>query len=121
MHTGSESLGDTSTGPHDLVKEKNNAETAAIIGLAFGAANYLGGLPAYWLSDRIGRSIMLALGFPNMAWSMLVFAFLFKISDTSVQIPLVSIFAVVFVLFYAPTAGTSPFVSRLALERVSAR
>lgn len=121
MHKGSKSLSDTSTGPRDPVEEKNNAETAAIIGLAFGAANYLGGLPAYWLSDRIGRSILLALGFPNMAWSMMVFAFLFKISDTSVQIPLVSIFAVIFVLFYAPTAGTSPFVSRLALERVSAR
>jgi hypothetical protein len=26
-----------------------------------------------------------------------------------VQIPLVSIFAIIFVLFYAPTAGTSPF------------
>jgi MFS family permease len=98
-----------STREDDPVKHKNSAETAAIIGLTFGGANYLGGLPAYWLSDRIGRSIMLALGFPNMAWSMLVFAFLFKISDPSVQIPLVSIFAVIFVLFYAPTAGTSPF------------
>jgi MFS family permease len=96
----SRSLGDAS-----LVTNK----TAAIIGLAFGAANYLGGLPAYWLSDRVGRSIMLAIGFPNMAWSMLVFAFMFKIPDSSVQIPLVSIFAVIFVLFYAPTAGTSPF------------
>lgn len=27
---------------------KKSAETSAIIGLAFGAANYLGGLPAYW-------------------------------------------------------------------------
>lgn len=63
-------------------------------------------------SDRIGRSIMLLLGLPNMAWSMLVFAFLFKISDTSVQVPLVSVWAVIFVLFYAPTGGTSPFVSR---------
>lgn len=105
----SKSLGDASVIANDPVKHKKSAETAAIIGLAFGAANYLGGLPAYWLSDRIGRSIMLALGFPNMAWSMLVFAFLFKISDSSIQIPLVSIFAVIFVLFYAPTAGTSPF------------
>lgn len=46
-----------------------------------------------------------------MAWSMLVFAFLFKISESSVQVPMVSIFAVIFVIFYAPTAGTSPFVS----------
>jgi MFS family permease len=98
-----------SSGANPLLVTKKSAETAAIIGLAFGAANYLGGLPAYWLSDRVGRSIMLALGFPNMAWSMLVFAFLFKISDPSVQTPLVSIFAVIFVLFYAPTAGTSPF------------
>ncbi|KAF2822935.1 MFS general substrate transporter [Ophiobolus disseminans] len=105
----SKSLGDASIIAEDPVKHKKSAETAAIIGLAFGAANYLGGLPAYWLSDRVGRSIMLAIGFPNMAWSMLVFAFLFNISDTSVQIPLVSIFAVIFVLFYAPTAGTSPF------------
>ncbi|CAO2654080.1 Nn.00g108130.m01.CDS01 [Neocucurbitaria sp. VM-36] len=86
-----------------------SAKVAAIIGLAFGAANYVFGLPAYWLSDKIGRSIMLALGLPNMAWSMLVFAFLFKIPDSSVRTPLVSIFAVVFVAFYAPTAGTSPF------------
>lgn len=47
-----------------------------------------------------------------MAWSMLVFAFLFKIPDTSVQVPLVSVWAVIFVLFYASTGGTSPFVSR---------
>jgi MFS family permease len=91
------------------LRDRKSAKTAAISGLAFGAANYLGGLPAYWLSDRVGRSIMLALGFPNMAWSMLVFAFLFRISDSSVQKPLVSIFAVIFVLFYSPTAGTSPF------------
>lgn len=89
--------------------EKKSAEVAAIIGLAFGAANYLGGLPAYWLSDKIGRSIMLSIGLPNMAWSMLVFAFLFKIPKSSVQVPLISIFAVIFVLIYAPTAGTSPF------------
>ncbi|KAF1848807.1 MFS general substrate transporter [Cucurbitaria berberidis CBS 394.84] len=88
---------------------KSDARTAAIIGLAFGAANYVFGLPAYWLSDKIGRSIMLALGLPNMAWSMLVFAFLFKIPNESVRVPLVSIFAIVFVVFYAPTAGTSPF------------
>ncbi|KAH8725445.1 major facilitator superfamily domain-containing protein [Phaeosphaeriaceae sp. PMI808] len=95
---------------HDnTVDLRKNAQTAAIIGLAFGAANYLGGLPAYWLSDKIGRSIMLALGLPNMAWSMLIFAFLFKINDSAVQIPMVSIFAVIFVLFYASTAGTSPF------------
>lgn len=105
----SRSLGDASLIANNPDKHKQSAETAAIIGLAFGAANYLGGLPAYWLSDRVGRSIMLALGFPNMAWSMLIFAFLFKITDSSVQIPLVSIFAVIFVLFYAPTAGTSPF------------
>ncbi|KAF2126317.1 MFS general substrate transporter [Dothidotthia symphoricarpi CBS 119687] len=86
-----------------------NAKVAAIIGLAFGAANYLGGLPAYWLSDRIGRSIMLALGLPNLAWTMLVLAFMFKIADRAVRIPMVSVFAVIFVLFYAPTAGTSPF------------
>ncbi|KAH7361111.1 major facilitator superfamily domain-containing protein [Pyrenochaeta sp. MPI-SDFR-AT-0127] len=86
-----------------------SARTAAIIGLAFGAANYVFGLPAYWLSDRIGRSIMLALGLPNMAWSMLVFAFLFKVPNLSARVPLVSIFAIIFTMFYAPTAGTSPF------------
>ncbi|KAI4947472.1 hypothetical protein J4E91_006826 [Alternaria rosae] len=89
--------------------ERNSDRTAATIGLAFGAANYVFGLPAYWSSDRLGRSVMLLLGLPNMAWSILVFAFLFKIPDPSVQIPMVSIFAVIFVAFYAPTAGTSPF------------
>ncbi|KAF2867314.1 major facilitator superfamily domain-containing protein [Massariosphaeria phaeospora] len=87
-----------------------NAKVSAIIGLLFGAANYVGGLPAYWLSDKVGRSIMLALGLPNMAWSMLVFAFIFQIPERSAaRVPLVSIFAVIFTLFYAPTAGTSPF------------
>lgn len=87
-----------------------NPKVSAIIGLSFGAANYLGGLPAYWLSDRYGRSILLALGLPNMAWSMLVFACLFQINENSAaRVPLVSIFAVIFTLFYAPTAGTSPF------------
>jgi MFS family permease len=95
-----------SEGSTDL---KNSAQTAAIIGLAFGAANYVFGLPAYWLSDKVGRSVMLALGLPNMAWAMLVFAFLFKIPSSSVRIPMTSIFAIIFVLFYAPTAGTSPF------------
>jgi MFS family permease len=97
--------------PLERPNSKKSAQTAAIIGLAFGAANYLGGLPAYWLSDKVGRSIMLAIGLPNMAWSMLVFAFLFKIPDSSsVKVPMVAIFAVIFVLIYAPTAGTSPFV-----------
>lgn len=86
-----------------------NAKLAAIIGLAFGAANYVFGLPAYWLSDKIGRSIMLALGLPNMAWSILVFAFLFKINNSNVRTPCIALFAVIFVAFYAPTAGTSPF------------
>jgi len=75
----------------------DSPETTAIIGLFFGAANYLGGLPAYWLSDKIGRSILLAIGLPNMAWSMLVFALLFQIPDGSAaRLPLVSIFAVIF-------------------------
>jgi MFS family permease len=89
--------------------ERYNAKIAAILGLAFGAANYIGGLPAYWLSDKIGRAIMLAIGLPNMAWSMLVLALLFQIDESTVRTPLVAVFAVVFVLFYAPTAGTSPF------------
>ncbi|KAL6705663.1 hypothetical protein ACN47E_006452 [Coniothyrium glycines] len=88
---------------------KHSAQTAAIIGIAFGAANYVFGLPAYWLSDKVGRSIMLMLGLPNMAWSMLVFAFLFKIPQASIRTPMTSIFAIIFVLFYSPTAGTSPF------------
>lgn len=88
---------------------KDSAQTAAIIGLAFGAANYIFGLPAYWLSDRVGRSIMLALGLPNMAWSMLVCALLFQIPHPSVRTPMTSIFAIIFVFFYSPTAGTSPF------------
>jgi membrane protein implicated in regulation of membrane protease activity len=42
---------------------------------------------------------------------MLVFALLFRIPDSSssVRIAMTSIFAVIFVAFYAPTAGTSPF------------
>ncbi len=87
----------------------HSARTAAIIGLAFGASNYFFGLPAYWLSDRVGRSIMLALGLPNLAWSMLVLAFMFKIPESSVRIPMISVFSVIFVAIYAPTAGTSPF------------
>ena len=75
----------------------DNPKTTAIIGIFFGAANYLGGLPAYWLSDKIGRSILLSAGLPNMAWSMLVFALLFQIPDGSpARLPLVSIFAVIF-------------------------
>ncbi|KAF2004169.1 MFS general substrate transporter [Amniculicola lignicola CBS 123094] len=89
---------------------KEDPKLAAIIGLFFGAANYLGGIPAYWLSDRYGRSILLAAGLPNMAWSMFVFAFLFKLPEGSAaRVPLISIFAIVFTLIYAPTAGTSPF------------
>lgn len=93
------------TGPTDPY---HSARIAAIIGLAFGAANYLFGLPAYWLSDKVGRSVMLVIGLPNLAWLMLVFAFCFKVKD-SAQIPLVSVFAVLFTMVYAPTAGTSPF------------
>ncbi|KAI4688445.1 hypothetical protein J4E81_008042 [Alternaria sp. BMP 2799] len=92
-----------------ITQTLTGVNTIAFLGLAFGAANYMFGLPAYWSSDRLGRSVMLLLGLPNMAWSILVFAFLFKIRDPSVQIPMVSIFAIIFVAFYAPTAGTSPF------------
>lgn len=85
-------------------------KVSAIIGLIFGAANYIGGLPSYWLSDKFGRSIMLLFGLPNTAWSMLVFALLFQIREGSAaRVPLVSIMAVIFTLFYAPTAGTGPF------------
>lgn len=91
-----------------MIDSQESAQTAAVIGVAFGAANYVCGLPAYWLSDRVGRSIMLALGLPNMAWSMLVFAFLCKIKG-SARTPLVSVFAIIFTAFYSPTAGTSPF------------
>jgi hypothetical protein len=87
----------------------SSAKTNAIIGLLFGAANYLGGLPAYWLSDKYGRSILLAFGLPNMAWSMLVFALLFQLPEGVKRTSLVSLFAVIFTLIYAPTAGTSPF------------
>ncbi|KAF2183473.1 MFS general substrate transporter [Zopfia rhizophila CBS 207.26] len=91
-------------------KPATDATVIAIIGLVWGAFNYIGGLPAYWLSDKYGRSILLAAGLPNMAWSMLVFALIFKISkDDPSRTPLLSIFAVIFTLFYAPTAGTSPF------------
>jgi len=87
-----------------------SAEVIASVGLAFGAANYIFGLPAYWLSEKYGRSIMLLLGLPNMAWLMLVFAFCFKIPDGSpARTPLISIFAVIFVMVYSPTGGTSPF------------
>ncbi|KAF2107090.1 major facilitator superfamily domain-containing protein [Lophiotrema nucula] len=84
---------------------------AAAIGVCFGAANYLGGLPAYWLSDKFGRSIMLAAGLPNMAWSMLVFALLFKIpEDSSARIPLVSIFAVIFSDILCTNSRNGPFL-----------
>ncbi|KAF2265095.1 MFS general substrate transporter [Lojkania enalia] len=87
-----------------------SSKTAAVIGIFFGGANYLGGLPAYWLSDKYGRSVLLAAGLPNMAWSMLTFALMFQIPESSgARVPLVSIFAIIFTLFYAPTAGTSPF------------
>ncbi|KAF2732388.1 MFS general substrate transporter [Polyplosphaeria fusca] len=86
-----------------------NSQIDATIGIVFGAANYIAGIPAYWFSDKYGRSIMLAIGLPNMAWSMLVFAFLFKINDDAAKIVMISIFAVIFVVFYAPTGGTSPF------------
>lgn len=40
---------------------------------------------------------------------MLVFAFIFKIPGGTTQTVLSSIFAVIFVLVYGPTVGTSPF------------
>ena len=53
---------------------------------------------------------MLLLGLPNMAWLTLVFAFCFKIPDGNpARTPLISVFAVIFVMVYAPTGGTSPF------------
>ena len=68
------------------------------------------GLLAYWLSDRWGRSILLAAGLPNMAWSIFVLAFLFKMSDdNTARTPLISTFTIIFQIFYAATAGTSPF------------
>ncbi|OCK95717.1 uncharacterized protein K441DRAFT_555485, partial [Cenococcum geophilum 1.58] len=86
-----------------------SAEVIASAGLAFGAANYIFGLPAYWPSEKYGRSIMLPPGPPNPAWLMPVFAFCFKIPDGSpARTPLISIFAMIFVMVYSPTGGTSP-------------
>lgn len=68
------------------------------------------GLLVYWLSDICGRSILLAIGLPNMAWSILLLTFLFKLPEGSrARTALISTFTVVFQVFYAATAGTSPF------------
>lgn len=45
-----------------------------------------------------------------MAWSMFVLAFLFKIPEDSIsRTPLITTFTIIFQIFYAATAGTSPF------------
>ncbi|KAK7755382.1 hypothetical protein SLS62_002609 [Diatrype stigma] len=87
-----------------------NAKVVAMIGLVFGGTGCLVGLLAYWLSDICGRSILLAAGLPNMAWSLFVLAFLFRLPDSSAaRTPLISTFTIIFQIFYAATAGTSPF------------
>ena len=66
------------------------------------------GLPAYWLIETIGRSIMLLIGLPNMAWLMLVLACCFEIKNCA-RLPLIGLFIVLFTIAYSPTAGTSPY------------
>src|SRR5436189_2359825 len=62
------------------------------------------GLPAYWKIETIGRSILLLIGLPNMAWLMFVLAFCFEIKSDA-RMPLVVVFIVLFVIAYSPTAG----------------
>ena len=70
---------------------------AAWIGLGFGLVNWLAGLPSYWLEDWVGRSVLMMIGLPNLAWLMLILAFCFKLSpDSSARNPLTGIFIVIF-------------------------
>jgi len=83
---------------------------ATWIGLAFGVVNYVCGLPAYMLEERVGRSILLLLGLPNMAWLMLILSLCFLIhSGSPARNPVIGIFLVLFTIVYSPTAGPSPF------------
>lgn len=53
---------------------------------------------------------MLLLGFVPMFVFMLVLAFSFKTGvEGDARVPLVSIFGILFIIAYSPTAGTSPF------------
>jgi hypothetical protein len=53
---------------------------------------------------------MLLLGFVPMFVLMLILAFSFKEGvDGDARVPLVSVFGILFIIAYSPTAGTSPF------------
>ncbi|KAN0071903.1 Sugar transporter domain containing protein [Elaphomyces granulatus] len=95
-----------------LLKSINDSpRSGAWLNWGIGLCNFLFGLPAFWLLDRVGRSTMLLLGFIPMSILMLVLAFSFEPQATGDpnNIPLAGVFGILFVIAYSPTAGTSPF------------
>ncbi|OXV10921.1 hypothetical protein Egran_01318 [Elaphomyces granulatus] len=89
----------------------DSPRSGAWLNWGIGLCNFLFGLPAFWLLDRVGRSTMLLLGFIPMFILMLVLAFSFKAQATGdpSNIPLAGVFGIFFVIVYSPTVGTSPF------------
>jgi MFS family permease len=89
----------------------DSPRSGAWLNWGIGLCNFLFGLPAFWLLDRVGRATMLLLGFIPMFILMLVLAFSFKAQATGDpnNIPLAGVFGILFVIVYSPTAGTSPF------------
>ncbi|EPE32227.1 MFS general substrate transporter [Glarea lozoyensis ATCC 20868] len=84
----------------------------AWVGFGIGACNFVFGLPAFYLLDKVGRATMLLCGFIPMFVFMLILAFSFKedaTGTTIARVPLVAVFGLLFVIAYSPTAGTSPF------------
>ncbi|KAK2756767.1 hypothetical protein FQN54_005213 [Arachnomyces sp. PD_36] len=74
-----------------------------------GLANFLFGLPAYWLIEKWGRRTLLLLSIPGMCISLLACGAAFYIEDSGTRIGIVVFFLFVFTMFYSPGVGPVPF------------
>ncbi|KAJ0425053.1 hypothetical protein BJY00DRAFT_298952 [Aspergillus carlsbadensis] len=81
-----------------------------LMSFAFGAANFLFTMPAFFLIDAKGRRFILLISFVGMTISLLMASFSFQIISEGGRIAAVSILVIVlFTSFYSIGAGPVPF------------
>jgi len=77
--------------------------------LGWGTLNWLAAAPALFTIDRLGRRVLLLIGYPAMSLSLFISAFSFLAPEGTGRIAGVALGVYLHCLFYSPTAGPVPF------------